>query len=191
MASTQKAMPFWADSEAESSAWNTVILGKDFLPGICEVEASKGRDLDIKKAKGQDGYTMTDNGATAGKVTITMTLVTKDDWIVWQQIRPRIDPNRPGATRAPLEMSHPETQDRGIQNIVVSSIKGSAPTARAGKVIVIECEEWFAKPKKAKTKSKPDKADPKHLGVDERRTFIDTDSLQTQPPTPEAWKLKF
>jgi hypothetical protein len=192
MATTTKAMPYWAETnQVESSAWNTCILGKDFLPGICVVTAEKGRDLDIKKAKGQDGYTMTDNGASAGKVTIVMTLVNKNDWLAWQQVRPRIDPNRPGAARAPLEISHPEAQDRGIQNVVVRNIKGSPPTARGGKVITIECSEWFAKPKAAKPKVVNVPNDPNHLGIDERRTFVDTDSLATLPPTPEEWKLKF
>jgi hypothetical protein len=194
MATTTKAMPYWAETnQVESSAWNTCILGKDFLPGICVVTAEKGRAVDIKKAKGQDGYTMTDNGMTAGKVTIVMTLVNKNDWLAWQQVRPRIDPNRPGGTRKPLEIVHPEPQDRGIQNVVVLNIKGAAPTARGGKVITIECTEWFAAPKpvKKKTAYNAEKADPQHLGLEERRTFIDSDSLATLPPTPEQWKLKF
>ncbi len=194
MVTGSKAQPYWAEiDQTESASWNTCALGQDYLPGVCVVSAEKGRDLDIKKAKGQDGYTMTDNGMTAGKVTIVMTLATKEDWILWQQIRPRIDPNRPGGARKPLTIYHPEAQDRGIQNVVVKNIAGSPPTARGGKVITIECSEWFPKPKPAKAPGpkynyQPEATDPQHLGLENRRTFNDIDTI-SGPQSEWAKKL--
>jgi len=153
--------PYWADNDpAEAAAWNTVRLGSVQLPGLCVVKAKKGRDVDLKKAKGQDGYGSTDNGATAGKVTITVTLATRQDWIDWQKVRPLIDPNRPGATRSPLEIRHPETADRGILNIYVDEIGGEPPSARAGKKFTIDCTEWYPQAKASKGAGKTAKAVP-------------------------------
>lgn len=198
---TSKAIPYWASIEqSEASAWNTCALGKDYLPGVCVVTAKKGRDIDIKKAKGQDGYTMTDNGASKGEVTITMTLATKEDWITWQAIRPRVDPNRPGAARVPLAIRHPQAQDRGIDNVVITDIEASAPTARGGMTIKIECAGWYPKPKAVKAKPRafrpktpyePEATDPQHLGLENRRTFIGAGELNTKPPGEEDWLRKF
>lgn len=154
-------LPFWADNDpAAAAVWNTCGLGSVDLPGVCVVKAKKGRHFDTKKAKGQDGYTSKDNGATEGKVTIEMTLATREDWIKWQKIRPLIDPNRQGATRNPLEIRHPEAQDRGIKNVYVVEIEGSPPTARGGKKYKIECTEWFPAPKTSKGAGKDAKALP-------------------------------
>lgn len=153
--------PYWADNNpAEAGAWNTVRLGSVQLPGLCVVKAKKGRKLDTKKAKGQDGYASKDNGATEGKVTITVTLATRQHWIDWQKIKPLIDPNRPGATRSPLEIKHPECADRGIQNIYVVDIEGEPPSAKGGKRYTIDCTEWFPQTKPSKGAGKDAKALP-------------------------------
>jgi hypothetical protein len=154
-------LPYWADNNpAEAAAWNTVRLGSVQLPGVCVVKAKKGRDVDLKKAKGLDGYGMTDNGASPGKVTIDVTLTSRDDWSKWQKIRPLIDPNRPGATRNPMEIKHPETEDRNIRNIYVDDIEGEPPSARAGKKFRISCTEWFPKTQTSKGAKKDSKALP-------------------------------
>ncbi|HMI86269.1 MAG TPA: hypothetical protein VK550_19380 [Polyangiaceae bacterium] len=154
-------LPYWADNNpAEAARWNTVRLGTVQLPGLCVVTAEKGRDLDTKKAKGQDGYKSTDNGATPGKVTIELTLANRAEWMAWQKARPLIDPNRPGATRSPLEINHPAAADRGIQNIYVTNIKTSPPTARGGMKISLDCEEWFPSVKTSKGAGKNAKSVP-------------------------------
>lgn len=141
------SIPYWGDDE---KAWNSVPLGDVVVPGICSVVADKGRNVEIKKTKGQDGHTMTDNGTTVGKVTITTTIVNREQWQLWQAVRERIDPVKQGGARTPLEIQHPEAQDRGIQNVYVKHIKGAPPTARGAKTFVIECEEWFPQPKPTK-----------------------------------------
>lgn len=149
------SLPFWADrSDAAVKAWNTVTLGPVTLPGTCVVTAEKGREVDTKKSKGKDGPTMKDTGADQGKVTIEVTLATAEQWKEWQRIRPTIDPNRPGGSRNPLEIKHPEPADRGIQNVYVKSIKGMPPTAKGGKRYQLDCPEWVASPKTAKTNTK-------------------------------------
>ncbi|HMJ52399.1 MAG TPA: hypothetical protein VK540_09990 [Polyangiaceae bacterium] len=154
-------LPYWADNDPnEAAAWNTVRLGSVQLPGVCVVTAEKGRDVDLKKAKGQDGYGLTDTGATPGKVSIEVTLATRQDWIDWQKVRPLIDPNRPGATRNPLEIKHPDAEDCGIRNVYVDNIKRSPPSARTGKRIMIECTEWYPQAKTSKGAGKTAKALP-------------------------------
>jgi hypothetical protein len=172
-------LPYWADNDpTEAAAWNTCRLGSVQLPGVCVVEAEKGRHFDTKKAKGQDGYTSKDNGATEGKVTITMTLATRQDWSDWQKVRPLIDPNRPGSVRNPLEIKHPEPADRGIQNVYVVNIKGRPPSARGGKVYVIECTEWFPQAKTSKGAGKDAKALP--AAAPRQNSFISQVPGETQ-----------
>lgn len=136
-------------------AWNTVVLGPVTLPGVCVVTSKKGRDVDFKKAPEQDGGTDTDKGSTPGEVTISVTLKASQ-WELWQQIAPQIDPNRPGATTAPLEIRHPEPNSRGIRNVRVLDISGGTPTAKGGKTFTIKCREWFPAPKPTKKGAKKD-----------------------------------
>ncbi len=154
-------LPFWGDNDqAKAAVWNTCRLGDVQLPGICSVKPKKGRDVDIKKAKGQDGHTMEDHGSSVGEVAITLILYDRASWEAWQKVRPTIDPNRPGATRKPLEIQHPACADRGIKDVYVVDIDADPPTARGGMRITIHCKEWFAAPKKSKGASKLTKTIP-------------------------------
>lgn len=149
------ALSFWADSsKAAIAAWNSVTLGTVTIPGMCVLAVQKGRDVDTQKSKGKDGHTLKDNGAAPGKVTIKVTLVDADQWNRWQQIRPTIDPNRPGGPRQPLAIQHPMCSDRGITAVYVKTISVDSPAARSGMKISIECDEWVAQPKPSKSKTK-------------------------------------
>lgn len=173
-------LPYWADNNfAEADAWNTVRLGSVQLPGLCSVKVKKGRHLDTKKAKGQDGYKSTDNGATEGEVDIELTIATREQWKEWQRIRPLIDPNRPGATRNPLEIRHPEAADRGVQNVYVVDIEGSPPSARSGKKYRIKCKEWFPSAKTSKGAGKDAKALP--AAAPRKNSFVSQVPGETQP----------
>jgi hypothetical protein len=143
--------PGWTGaSGADAAAWNTCDLGRVRIPGIVTVSAEKGRDVDFKKAKGQDGGTTQDNGATQGKVTIDVILPRESHWDEWQRILPAIDPVKVGGVKKPLEISHPEPNSRGIRSVYVTMIRGMPPTARGGKRFQIECLEWFPAPKTTK-----------------------------------------
>lgn len=144
--------PDWIEAPA---AWNTPVLGPVTLPGVWRVTTQKGRDVDFKKSPEQDGGTDTDKGSTPAKVTLQGTL-NASHWALWQQVAPQIDPNRPGAAAAPLEIRHPGPNARGIRNVRVLDISVGAPTAKGGISITIQCREWFPAPKPAKTKPKKD-----------------------------------
>ena len=157
--------PYWVgnqQTEAETTAWNTVILGAVFLPGVCTVTCTTGRDIDVKKEKGKDGAYLTDQGNDPADVKIVVVLPTKADWKIWLQVLPEIHPRRAGGARSPLEILHPEPNTLGIRNITIKSIKGAPPTARGGKTYEIECMEWFPEPKKPKGtgRAKPAKRKP-------------------------------
>lgn len=141
------SIPFWLD---DPKAWSSCQLGPDTLPGIVTVTPDKARDVDVKKTKGKDGASQTDNGTTPGKVTIELWLGTRAHWQAWLAIRPRIDPLRPGSTRTPIEIHHPATDEAGIRNVYVTKITASPPSAKAGRKIRIECNEWFPETKKTK-----------------------------------------
>ena len=146
------AHPYWIDrgQEADGTAWNSVILGSSFLPGIAVVTCSVARDVDAKKTKGQDGATLEDNGVEPAEIGIELTLPRRDDWELWQQVLPDIHPRRPGGPRTPLEIVHPAPNMLGIRNIYVKEIIPEPPTAKGGMKVTLRCVEWFPAPKPVK-----------------------------------------
>lgn len=148
------AIPYWLD---DPDAWNHPIIGDVTLPGICTVVAEKGRDIDVKKTKGKDGATETDNGMEPGTVKISMWLGNRTHWEQWQAIRQKLDPSQPGALKSPMEIVHPACAERGIRNIIIKKISAGTPTAKGGVTYTFDCVEWFAQPKptKAAKKAKP------------------------------------
>lgn len=132
-------------------AWNTVRLGNWFLPGICLVTASRGRDIDFKKAPGKDGGTSTDKGTTAGKVKIRVTMNARQWREQWLVILPHIEPAQ-GKPVGPLGIVHPEPNSRGIMVVEVKDISSAPPTARGGVTYDIDCQQWFPRPKDTKGK---------------------------------------
>lgn len=144
--------PYWTGAGGQQdTAWLFAWLGEDLLPGIAfPVKCSKSRDVDAKKAKGSDGVTLEDNGYTGAKVSITLHIYTPEQWAAWQAVRPKIDPQRPGGTRAPLDILHPEPNEAGVTQVYVKTIESDSPTAKGGKIIKLECIEWFPQPKPVK-----------------------------------------
>src|SRR5688572_32514624 len=89
-------IPFWGGETLEEQAWNFVWLGEDLLPGIAEVTAEKGRAIDVQKSPGSDGATIKDNGFEPGTVDITLRILTREQWEAWQDVLPKIDPQKAG-----------------------------------------------------------------------------------------------
>jgi len=157
--------PYWG-SLVGQALWNVCVIAEKAVPGIVTVQAKKGRDVEVKKSKGNNNATSTDNGAANGTVTIETVIYNESQWLLWQEFLPTIDPNRPGATSQPLGIIHPETQARGITSIFVTDIVGEPPTGRGGKRFTISCIEYAPKPKPPKKKSsiKQAKVDVKREG---------------------------
>ena len=149
------AQPFWVDEGGDEQAWDFCWLGEDLLPGLVEVEAGKSRDVDVQKNKGTDGAALSDDGYVPAAVTITLRMWTREQWAAWQDVYPKIDPQRPGGLRQPLSIVHPEPNHRGIDTIYVTSISGSSPRRGGVKTETIECLQWFPAPKPVKKSTKP------------------------------------
>lgn len=143
------AIPYWID---DPDAWNHPTIGDVRLPGVCTVVAEKGREIDVKKTKGKDGVTETDNGMEAGTVKIAMQIGNARQWAEWQAVRSKLDPNNPGALKSPMEIQHPACSEAGIRAIVIKKISSTSPTAKAGRTYTFDCVEWFPQPPK-KTKA--------------------------------------
>ncbi len=154
-------VPGWTGQGGYSDqAWNQVGLGDIYLPGVCSIEGlSVGIKVDVKSPKGSDQPTSKDNGVEPSKFQIRVTL-TEKDWPFWLACLPTFHPRRPGRTRSPLEILHPEPNSLGIQHVRVTAIKATPPTARGGKAYIIDCTEWFPEQKAQSKKSEKTKAGP-------------------------------
>lgn len=153
------SIPFWGgsgDSSGDSAQeWNTIFLGEDVLPGSAQfTSVRKARGIDVQKSKGTDGATLKDEGFEPGRVSIEVTLWEPGHWDEWQRIRPKIDPQKAGGLRTPLDISAPETDEAGITQVYVQEIE-QAPPRGGKKVYRLDCIQWFPEPKAAKTSTTP------------------------------------
>lgn len=146
-------LTYWVD--VDLGEWDVLTLGGQIVPGIVEVEVTESRGVDVKKAKGQDKASLTDNGSEPVEIDIKITLGTRRHWIDWQAILPTISPRKAGGVSQPLAASHPALTLAGVDAIVVREIKTGAPTSKEGMQIDIKAIEWLPAPKPAKSTSKP------------------------------------
>jgi hypothetical protein len=173
------AQPGWTgDGGSADSAWNRVQLGPYVLPGICTITGlAVGQDLDVKKQKGQDGAVMEDNGLEPAKFNIEVQ-INEELWPMFQEILPRIDPRRAGASRSPLEIVHPLPNILDIREIVIKRVVPTSPTASRGMKWVFECLQWFPAPKPKKTTTKPKDAGRAALSPEDRARLLMYESGQ-------------
>lgn len=147
--------PAWGGDTPDQEAWDVCSLGGVLLPGIASVTVSgRGRNIDEQASKGTDGVELKDNGLTVAKISIRLVL-TETDWPDWLNVLPKIDPQRPGAMRQPLQIVHPEPNHVGIELVYVREISGEPPDLVNGKVITIDCGQWFPQKKATKTSKQP------------------------------------
>lgn len=169
------SVPFWGGDLPEEHGWNFVWLGDALLPGVATVTCKKERSVDVKKRKGDDGAELEDTGYEPAQVTIKLKITNADEWAAWQEVRPKFDPQKAGGLRQPLAILHPEPNAMDVNEVYVTSIEGDPPTARSGKLITIECLQWFPAPKPAKTSKT---AKQKEGGGDEARKYAALQSLE-------------
>lgn len=133
--------------DSQYSAWNRVQLGEIVLPGVCECEGfDRGQEVDVKKAKGNDGATLEDKGKDPAKGQI-IARIPASLWPTWQTILRELDPQKAGAVRQPREIVHPKPNALGITQVYVQKIALGKPEAGKGMTITLECIEWFDAPK--------------------------------------------
>jgi hypothetical protein len=147
------SIPFWTD---DPESWDTVVLGGATLPGIAEVHFDKSRDVDKKKSKGNDGITLTDNGADAAEGEITLTIWTAEQWRDWQRIKPKLDPQKAGGIKSPLTIIHPMAASAGVDTVYVEKLSETHPRKGGAQRITMSVVQWFAQPKPVRAKKEPD-----------------------------------
>jgi hypothetical protein len=145
----------------DSALWSFCWLGGEQLPAVCEVTGASGVDLDVKKAKGSDGATITDNGYTPAKLSLKATFVPQF-FAKMQEICDRLNPRKPGGPRKPVEIRHARTDFLGIHSVYIQEISTPDTDDRGMMSLSISLLEWVPEPKKTKTGTsvKVFKADP-------------------------------
>lgn len=175
------AFPSWIE---DPDSWDRVGLADFWLPGICTVSGLEiSRAVDIKKTKGSDGATLTDNGIDPATFQIEVRL-TANEWPLWLAILPKIHPRRAGGTREPQKITHPEPNHVGIENVYIRKIRTSPPSPRSGRTVILDVVEWFPAPKKAKAKSAP-RPNPNQKYFGDPRA-LERDLAGTSTPLPTA-----
>lgn len=152
------AIPFWASGDFEAKRWDFVWFDDDLVPGTVEpgsFRVSKSRQVDVQKGRGSDGATLKDEGFTPAKVRFSVAILNERAYAAWQTLRAKIDPHRPGATRAPLAIEHPLAHEYGVESVTILDISSSSPSRGGKMVVAFDCLQWFPGPKPAKPKGKP------------------------------------
>jgi len=149
---TVSGWPHW-DQRDWPDAWDALILGEDEWPGVWEISgAGVSRKIDIKKQAGTDGASMTDEGYQPAQLTITGTIWTKDQWSELQRLIPKVHPRKPGGSRTPMEIYHPQSALLGITQIYINKIGiPKKPSAGDGLLTLsMSAVEWVPAPKPVK-----------------------------------------
>lgn len=174
MAIPAAAFEDWIDD----AAWDIVMLGEVFLPGVCTIENLEvGRDIDVQKRRKKEKARIRDNGLSPITFDIIVEITAKQ-WRDWLKVLPYIQPKE-GGTRTPVSITHPLVNAYGVQAIYIHKIKSPAPSARRGMRIEIHVGEWFEEEKDSKGASK---ANPKSLipGYGKPDYFGDPNALAKQ-----------
>lgn len=146
-------LPYW-DRRDWADAWDTLVLGADIWPGIAEISgAGVSRKLDIKQSIGTDGATMKDEGYQPARLTISITIYSEAQWLRLQELLPKVHPRKPGGSRTPLEIYHPQSSLLGITQIYIDKIGiPKKPSAGDGLcVLEMSAVEWVPAPKPVRT----------------------------------------
>lgn len=135
----------------DPALWNQGFLGPDWLPGRCECAGIPvGRKLDAKKPGKKSGGTITDKGYEPAKFKIKLHQWTRAHFEAWQELFPRINPHREGATKDPYTFQHAQAIEADLGPIQIESITCGPWDSKGKRVIEISVKEWFAEPKKVK-----------------------------------------
>lgn len=138
--------------EIDPTPWENLILGEQLFPGVWTVETSGvKREIQVSKAKGEDGITLRDQGMVGPRVTCSG-IVTSEEFVAIVGALATVNPRKPGGIRTPLTIVHPIPNALGIDKVYVDGINLDPPTASKPLVCQIECIQWFPQPKKVKRK---------------------------------------
>ena len=140
--------PFWDDP---TQSWDTLYLAGRAFPGIVDIDGEVSRDVEVKKAKDQDGATLKDNGYEPAKIEITIRVSTREQWQSLQGLIPDIHPRTKGGARAPVSIGHPAPNLLGVNQIYVTKIGFPKVLDTKEIKLAITAIEWLPEPKGVKT----------------------------------------
>ncbi len=146
-------VPIW-DGSGDDQAWDALILGGVFMPGVPDVTVTAASTIDVKKPSGKALATMTDEGDEPASVDITLQLINQGDLDALPAALAVLKPMREGGKKEPLEIIYPSVNLMGVESIVIKSIKMPKPTAKNGWFITIKAFQWVPEPKKQKAFAK-------------------------------------
>lgn len=141
--------PYWQDNTDVS--WDLLVIADLEFVGFATLIGGMDRDIQIKKPKGADGATMTDNGYNPAKFSITLKLVEQVDWDAYQNdLLPQIHPRRKGGSRTPVIVTHPAINVNGVSRVYFTQI--GMPEIGSDKIatVKLQCVEWFPAPRVVK-----------------------------------------
>ncbi len=118
-----------------------MALGGKIYPGIASVSCPAKRNVDVKKDGKSDGATLQDKGYDPSPVTITLRIVSEEQWDEFQTLLPDVHPRKAGGVRNVLEIVHPKANLLGIFLVYISEIEIGDPTADAGLTITLKAIE--------------------------------------------------
>ncbi len=150
-----------ANPITDPDLWDQFALGDQVSPGIIPFDGVTGwtrkREWDVKKTKGADGATITDQGAAPAEGSIKLHLWRHgeapdfiDDFEDWEQFQGHIKTvkgNTSSSKLTALSIIHPDINQLGIYAVVVKSVGQLVHEGGGLYSATIELLEYFpAKP---------------------------------------------
>lgn len=125
-------------------AWDSLWLGGTLMPGVWSIKVKKSRSVEKVKIKGSDGITLRDNGRDGASLTLTGRISFQSDWAELQDLWKDLDPEKPGATRQPLDIWSALPDLAGVRSVYIESLELDPPkTANDVLTVTIQASEWF------------------------------------------------
>lgn len=126
---------------AQRSPWDCFVVGAGqasvVLPGLARVSGhGLKHDLQVKKAAGNDGATVTDTGLELARFTVTLTLSCQEDWDEFIRIVPKLQPKRLNAGTGKMELQPIAVAHPALEPLQITSAKlERVGIARPGHVV--------------------------------------------------------
>jgi hypothetical protein len=140
----------------DPTAWNRCELANLVLPGIAKVKVGIEEEIEVKKAKGSAGATVTHHGDGPANVVITLSMTEPEQWAAWQEVVPLLRPRiASGKKREPVGIIHPKTTAYKIKGVHIQKIDDDADgDSSEPYVVTITCIEHFKSTAGASSTSK-------------------------------------
>jgi len=128
--------PGFTGNTISTSVWDKVFIQSAPTPGVCEVRVNKFRDIDKKKAAGNDGARITVHGIEPAMVEIQILIWTPDQLKalneLWPLIFPKSNkrpPDVPSTSPWPpaFDVAHPMLNTHNVKSLIFVRGEGPSP----------------------------------------------------------------